>query len=235
MFRALKVSTESYMGDSVRVADVAIPVPLAEDQCAIIQAALRAAGLRSAIGSLVLAAQEASRANGIGEYDEDGDPPEDPPIPPELVFAVDYTRAALTIVLYVEEYGVFERIRMRHRVDLGADAMPHPADAGERYWDRVRSLVREIVQAPIEGLAPGVPHTIGQLVLLGERATKARFLQTLHDVLGEHVRFSTHARLDNDNDNDTSEWVDPVFAAAVGMAIESRKSVNELVNAGGNS
>lgn len=218
MFRALKVSTESYLGTAIGISDVAVPYLLPDSHCYQMGSALTNVGIQHALNTPVLAGQVASRANGIGECSKDSCDFDG--VKPQLVLTIDYSRAALTMILFVEDRGVYEHFRLQHNIDLGAEASKHISRSTQAYWEEVKEAVRDITKTPVKGAEPDVPDVIGQLVLLGECATDPHLLRVLTEVLGE----GTFSKMHSSSAAGNSVLVDPVFAAAIGVAAASRKA-----------
>lgn len=216
MFFALKVSIESYLGVAVDTVDVAVPYRVSDYHRALMNSASHVVGVRHALHTQVLAGQVASRANGIGECTQEN-PCNYNDRKPQVVLTVDYSRAALTMVLYVEERGVFEDFRIYHDVDLGSSPLACHLAPDRAYWERVIKAIKEIVQMPVPGVEPDVPNNIGQLVLLGESVTDPRLLEVLRDILGERAVSEARSR----SASCKGGMVDPVFAAAIGVAAGS--------------
>src|SRR2546423_15214586 len=92
-------------------------------------------------------------------------------------------------MLWVEDAGAFKYHRIRHNVDLGADALSrcqHSRNDGSCY-ERLAEELRQAVKMPLDGAGSDVPGKIGGLCLLGEQATDRRVGGVLQRVLGEQV------------------------------------------------
>ena len=219
MLLALKVATESYLQGPIVAVDLAVPFPLAKSGRKLVQSASRIADFESVLGTQI-AGQAAARANGIGAcYDYPEEENCDGKNKPQLVLTVDYSRAALTAMLWIEEAGVFEYRRIQHDVDLGADALYRceHSQSDKPCYERLPEMLRQVVKMPLEDAESDVPGMIGNLVLLGERATEGRFTKVLQQVLREQAASTSVTN---------PEWkeggiVDPVFAAARGVAATS--------------
>lgn len=226
MLLALKTAAESYLGVPVPTADLVIPMSISPSGRHILESASSSAGLDRAAGFPV-AGSLAAMANGIGAYYQH---PErcryDDVAPSQLVLTVDYSRAALTAILYLEEMCVFDVLRMRHDVNLGAAALNRcqaSTNNEDCYKDLAEALL-QIVKMPVEDVESDIPTKVGSLVLLGEKGTDPRLRQVLQQVLAEQsisiaLRKSKH---------EGSAMVDPTFAAARGIAAASWGNQNDL-------
>jgi hypothetical protein len=221
MLIALKVATESYLEGPVTIADLAAPVPLSPLGQQILRSASSLAGLDRAVG-VQMAGKAAARANGIGASEEDH---YDGGASPQLILTVDYSRAALTAILWIEEGSVFEYRRIRHDVDLGADALYRcqHSEIDEPCYEGLAEALRQVVKMPLEDVESDVPSVVGGLVLLGEKATDWRLRQILQQVLAEQgVSISVEK-----SEYMESGMIDPTFAAARGVAAASWSYQNE--------
>ena len=216
MLLALKVATESYLEGPIAVADLAVPFSLAQSGEQLLSSASSIAGFERVLGTPI-AGQAAARANGIGachyypekDHCNGGDAP-------QLILTVDYSRAALTAILWLEDAGVFEERRMRHDVDLGGDALYrcHHSRSEELCYERLAEALRQVVKMPLEDTGSNVPGMAEVLILLGERATDGHLKEALQQVLQEQTGLMSIAN---------PEWEEigicnPVFAAARGIA-----------------
>lgn len=174
------------------------------------------AGFKSVAGP-VTAGHAAARANGFGacySYIEDNHCNGEDAA--QLVLTVDYSRAALTAMLWIVESGVFEYSRIRHDLDLGADALYEcqhsPSD--KPCYEGLAEALRQIVKMPLEAAASNVPTMVGSLVLLGEQATDEHLKETLQQVLQEQAVQMSMTRPEWSKDM----MIDPLFVAASGVA-----------------
>lgn len=225
MLLALKVATESYLGGPVTIADLAAPMPLSPLGQQILRSASSLAGLDRAVG-VQIAGQAAARANGIGTYYQYSEEDHcDGGASPQVILTVDYSRAALTAILWIEDDSVFEYRRIRHDVGLGADALYRcqHSEIDEPCYERLAEALRQVVKMPLEDVEGDVPSMIGGLVLLGEKATDWRLRQILQQVLTEQgVSISMKK-----SEYEESDMIDPTFAAARGVAAASWSNQNE--------
>ena len=225
MLIALKVATKSSIDGPVTIPDLAAPVPLSQHGQQILRAASSLAGLDEAVG-IYMAGSAAARANGIGVYYEDSkEDYYDVDDPPQLILTVEYSRAALTAILWIEEVGVFEQCRIRHDLDLGADAIYRCQHSGvdESCYEGLAEALRQLVKMPLEDVGYDVPSKIGGLVLLGERATDGRLRQILQQVLAEQGVLTSVET----SEYKESSMIDPTFAVARGVAASSWVTQNE--------
>ncbi len=222
MLLALKTSAESYLGDKVFVADLAVPMPISPRGGHILESASSLLGLERAAGFPIPGAL-AAMTNGMGnnyQYPESCDTD-----PSRLILTVDYSRAALTAVLFWEDGCVFERFRVRHGVRLGASALEEcqmSTNSADCYNDLAIAL-RQIVKMPLEDGRSYLPSKVTGLVLLGEKGTDPHLRRILQQVLAEQ-RTSISSVQSEGGEN---TMVDPTFAAARGMAAASWGNQND--------
>ena len=117
------------------------------------------------------------------------------------------------IVLNVEEIGIFEHLRIRHNVDLGADVV------GTDHWKWMKQAINEIVKTPVEGIGynDDPPDMIGRPVLLCDRT------------LDEHcLRESAGAKAQLKLPGEGGDGItDPLYAAAIRVAKYPRRRVDD--------
>lgn len=121
MLRSLKTATESYLVDvgfvaGLSTANIILPFPLSPTYKDVIRTAATSVSLKAQLAGGHPAGIFAALAHGIthecGPYQlhskegkeaalKSGDPP------PRLVLTVDYSQAALTAVLFIEECGSY--------------------------------------------------------------------------------------------------------------------------------
>ena len=137
---------------------------------------------------------------------------------------MDYSRAALTAVLFWEDGCVFERFRVRHDVHLGATALEEcqtSTNSADCYNDLAIAL-RQIVKIPLEDRRTYVPSKVTGLVLLGEKGTDPQLRRILQQLLAEQ---RTSITVQSEGEENT--MADPTFAAARGMAAASWGNQND--------
>jgi hypothetical protein len=150
-----------------------------------------------------------------------------------LVLTLDYSRAALTAALYEEENCVFDKLRGRHDIDVGTDAlticMPQ-SDDEERCSLSLKQALTEIVKMPVEdgnertpywpGVlgAPQLPTEVGAVVLLGEKGDDPVLRKVMREVLAEQ---DIDLLALNKDVHGERRMVDPSFTAARGMATQT--------------
>jgi hypothetical protein len=130
--------------------------------------------------------------------------------PMQLILTVDYTQAALTALLVVEECGVFEYRRVLHDTSLGVDGLSGGSDTNR--GDLVRAL-QSFTRLPLEDGNGDELGRISNLVLLGESAGDQRLHDVLKDVLGERFH-----RLATTVSGEHTKNIDPLYAASRGVA-----------------
>ncbi len=137
-------------------------------------------------------------------------------MPLQLVLAIDYSRAALTTTLLVEEAALFDVQRVIRNASLGANDHSRMSVAPPDYWESIRAQLRYVTRMAISDPYVVLPVTISQLVLLGDRATDPQLADAIKNVMGSSV-LQTAPPLGSDADA-----VGPVFAAALGEAALSK-------------
>ena len=186
---ALKVSTEAYLTTTISTADVAIPYSFSALHRQALKAAHNTIGLEYAFHKQMNAGYGACLPYKISEC-VIGEHCNEYAAKPQLVLIVDYSRAALTLMMYIEETGVFEHFHTEHDTDLGADSWMDGEQNSQGYWDRVIEQLRKIVQISLSKLTQwdghkDVPRSIEQVILLGERATDEGFSNAVRGSLGD--------------------------------------------------
>lgn len=216
MLLALKSAAEAYLESPAPVADLVVPMTISERGRQIFESASSSAGFRRVTGFPV-AGSLAAMANGICPFYQHPEKcPYDDDRPGQLILTVDYSRAALTAILYLEEMCVFDILRERHDVNLGADALSQcqPRETDDGSYRALTEALSEVVKMPVERVEPDVPQTVAGLVLLGERGTEPHLRRALQHVLAEQNIFIVSG-------DDGYSLVDPTFAAAQGIAAAS--------------
>jgi hypothetical protein len=146
--------------------------------------------------------------------------------PSQLILTVDYSRAALTALLYLEDMCSFELLRERHDVNLGADAINRcqATTSDGKCHEHLAEALLQIVKMPVEHYEPNVPTKIGGLVLLGERGTDLDLRRVLQHVLaGQGIYIAS-----GNSGHKEDAVVDPTFAAARGIAAASWGNQNNF-------
>ena len=218
MLFALKASQEAYLPGSLEIVDVVIPHDFDQQDRDSLSRALRAANLNPTLNVLHIAAEAASRGNGIGACYGPKCGYENMPL--RLVLAIDYSRAALTTTLLAEEAALFDVQRVIRNASLGADEYLRTPVAPPDYWDSIRAQLRYVTGMPVSDPYVILPATISQLVLLGDRATDPQLADAIKDVMGSSV-LQTAPSL-----RSGADVVDPVFAAALGEAALSKFKID---------
>ncbi len=119
MLAALNTAAEFYFATSSSTVEVVFPFPVSDDDRASLRAACSSLSLHMPMPAQPPAVILAASAHGIGQkragasVEETNEPDDDSA---QLILTVDYSRAALTAMLVVEELGVFEYRRVCHDV-----------------------------------------------------------------------------------------------------------------------
>ncbi len=193
-----------------------------DDQKYFLASAFDAEGLQRSFPSFSTVGAAASSANGIGQCD----PPscEFGKTKPKIYLTVDYSRSSLTLISWVEDDTIIDYFDCLHDVNLGADALANRLASEEDYWASVRRLVERA--ASLSDLLSGyykniVPKVVSQVVFLGDRVMNRQLLDILRDVLG--LSLISEA---NPGDGGRAGLVDPVFAAARGVAAGAKRIID---------
>lgn len=223
MLKALDTATESYLGTSVSSAEVVLPFPVSISFLKALRAVCFSLSLKLPLSALPPAGIFAARVDGIGgkcevtgsneatELDVKDDPE-------QLILTVDYSRAALTALLVVEECGIFEYRGVLHDTSLGADALSRRSDSSR---SDITHALRNITSLPLEdGNGAGLKQ-ISELILLGESAGDQRLEDVLKEILGEQS-----GRLFSSVSDRRTKPIDPLFAASNGVAQDCLDRIN---------
>jgi hypothetical protein len=228
MLKALKTATESYLEDSISAAEVVVPFPVSDAYLDTLRSACFSLSLYMPMSAQPPAGILAARAHGIAgkcntataDKASDQGQADDPA---QLILTVDYTHAALTALLVVEECGVFEYRRVLHDAHIGVDGLSGGSDNSR---DDLARALRNVTRLPLEGGNGAGLERISNLVLLGESVGDQRLHDALEEVLGEQF-----GRLATTVSDERTEIIDPLYAASRGVAqdcwdrMESRHDV----------
>jgi len=215
MLKALKTATESYLEASISAAEVVVPFPVSDAYLDILRSTCFSLSLHMPMSAQPPAGILAARAHGmVGKCNivtrDKGSEQGQADDPMQLILTVDYTQAALTALLVVEECGVFEYRRVLHDTSLGVDGFSGGSDTNR--GDLVRAL-QSFTRLPLEDDNGDELERISNLVLLGESAGDQRLHDVLKDILGE--RFY---RLATTVSGEHTKNIDPLYAASRGVA-----------------
>ncbi|KAL9098005.1 MAG: hypothetical protein Q9163_006242 [Psora crenata] len=218
MLDALKTAVEAYIETSLVAAEVVFPFPVSDDYFDALRSAMSSVSLQMPMSEQPPAGILAARAHGIGkkcnsaavadrvsEQSQMNDHE-----PAQLILTVEYSGAALTVLLLVEECNVFEYRRVLHDTGLGADTISRTPNGTH---EDLACALRRITTLPLEEGNGAQLRLISQLVLLGERADDRLLHRALEEVLRENYRdiATKHGEVYKDS-------IDPLFAASSGLA-----------------
>lgn len=216
MLKALKSAAESALETHVSAAEYVVPFPITEDYRMAFRSAFSSVFLRMPNSALPPAGILAARAHGLGSKTCLDNPDDDPP---QLVLAVEYSRAALTALLLHEECGVFEDRRILHDTGLG---LSHLRTGSKYHRDKLEVSLKNLVRLPMnDGGGGGELKYINNLVFLGESAGDEFLHGVLKKVLGEQ-----YDRLVATADQSSSGVITPLFAASRGVAFDCWDRLN---------
>lgn len=231
MLKALKVATESYLEAPLSDAEVVVPFPVSESYRVALRAACSSLSLRMPMSAQPPAGILAARAHGIGgECNDDvmdesysGSDPE------QLILTVDYSRAALTVLLVSEECGVFEHQRVLHETSLGTDALfpdtpqtPGP-DTGRA---QLAQALYDITRLPLKTGNGAEIMVISELVMMGESADDPRLHDALVEVLLDKNSKDSPFKALGKGKPHAGGMIDPMFAASQGLAYDCWSRLN---------
>ncbi|KAL9123487.1 MAG: hypothetical protein Q9217_007077 [Psora testacea] len=212
MLRALKISTESYLETttpsfSLLAAEIVFPFPISAFHLSALQSASAYLSLPLPLSAQPPAGILAARAMGIGRdcaaadaVSASADEEKEDVGEAQLILTVDYTDAALTALLLVEECNVFEYRRVLHSTRLGAAVRTANDDDnnnddnnggfGGMGWRGKEAAIarafRNITTLPLDDGGNGEEvRWIGHVILLGERGCDDRMIEVLRGVLRE--------------------------------------------------
>ena len=227
MLKALKVATESYLEAPLSDAEVIVPFPVSESYLVALRAACSSLSLRMPRSAQPPAGILAARAYGIGgkcNYDvtdEHSSKQYSGNDPEQLVLTVDYSRAALTVLLLSEQCGVFEYHRVLHEMSLGTDALflDTPQTPGPNTGRaQLAKALYDITRLPLKtGNGAGL-IVISELVVMGESADDFRLHDALVEVLLDKTSNDSPFKALSKGKPHAGGMIDPVFAASQGVA-----------------
>lgn len=215
MLSALKTASESYLEASLSTVAVITPFRVSDVYLDALHSACSSLSLRLAMATPPEAGVFAALARDIGgQCDKDFDKSD----PEQFVLTIDYSRAALTAILFKEEYTIFESWRAVHNMSLGTNNLSKVYDmpGSKSSREELADTFRELTSLPSSGGGDSASlRHIRHLVLVGESANDKR----LHDALKEVLLEQYHGLSTASNDKFRSSVSDPLFAASRGAAL----------------
>ena len=236
MLKALKVATESYLEGPLSDAEVVVPFPVTNSFLETLRSACSSLSLSMPMSAQPPAGILAARANAIGGHCTNGVETVDFPNseqqqePEQLILTIDYSRAAMTALLVVEECSIFEYRHVLHDTRLGSNELltREKNDARDRSSPTRRDLLARALRnvtslLPLEdGNGAGLSR-ISDLVLLGESAGDRLLRDALTEALSElSYDFPVAAALGKP----AVGSFDPLFAASRGVALDCWDRLN---------
>ncbi|KAL6713036.1 hypothetical protein ACLMJK_009432 [Lecanora helva] len=192
MFTAIETASQAYLETHLLSAEIVVPFPVSSFYLTSLRSACSMLSLHMPLITQPPAGILAAHAHGIDGKCTDhlARPQKDKADDfPQLILTIDYSRAALTGLLLIEECSVFECRRVLHNTNLGTDSIDnmvevdniqHPGGLG-----RLKHALRQLTTLPLEdGNGAGL-RQISKLVLVGESAGDARLEEALKEVLVE--------------------------------------------------
>lgn len=207
MLKALKTATESYLEAPLSVAEVVMPFPVPYSYLDDLRSAGSSLSLHVHFSAQIPAGILVAHFYDLGgkchwhgvEVDNDLVP---------LILTVDYSRAALTALLFTKNCGLLPYERVLHDTSLSADRVFGYSRPDSTREDLVRAL-RDLINLPV-GYGNGIGlNRTSNLVLMGESASDRR----LHDVLKE-VLAEQPSDLVTTLSDERPMIIDPLFAAS---------------------
>ncbi|KAF9878140.1 hypothetical protein CkaCkLH20_04178 [Colletotrichum karsti] len=204
LLRSLQSSVNSYLGATFCFAGIAVPDRNRQYHNHVIEESLKSIGLRQT-HQILDAPRLVLVANNI-------DSSESPGHKSQAVLSVDYSASGLNVALFAEDAGVADIIRRNYSQHLGGD---HQSEHG--HLEAVEDVLKDITKPPFGDDLSGSPITdeVRQVVLFGDLITDPGFRRALERVVGSKLVEEAHG-------------VNPVFAAALGMAKSSHERMDDL-------
>jgi hypothetical protein len=202
MVNALKSSASAYVGTTFCFVDVTMPDVTRSYQAEVVEAAVKASGLRQLHRTLSAGkiAVWANQPKDIEILDE------------QIALAIDYSRSGLNLNMFCYDTGIVDEIRHDFNPRIWADNTD---------LDAARAALKRISQPPfpdcpmVQEPLPDLHSKIDYIVLYGDSVFAKEFLQVVTDVLG--AEGVTEARA----------W-EPVSVAALGAAENSFNTQNSM-------
>jgi hypothetical protein len=211
MLRALKSAGESFLEASISNANVVLPFPVPADTFRLLRSTASSVALSGPVLHQYPAGVLAAYASGIrgrwmGSCDAFSSPGDDPEELVQVILTIQYTRAALTAILFYEECTIFDDVRVLHRTDLGQNSLTTSPNSR----DQLVSALRNITSFPMAVGDYLKLDRLNHVVLHGEAANDGLLHEALKETLaGLHMK---PALVTGGNS------VDPLFAASRGLA-----------------
>ena len=193
MLHSLRTATESYLGTRVVTLDVVFPIRPSSAMVRSLR--LAASNLRVDLTGTSAAAGQVAAFDNLGDQWDCQDPE-------KLIVAVEWSRAALTAMVYTVDCGVFEGLRGFQSFTLGSE------DFSESNRSDVLAELRYLVETPTE------LDSIGAFIVLGENGGDNRLWSMLRTAF-TRADWGPQPIVTLDMFNGKT---DPLFVTAVGAA-----------------
>lgn len=212
MLKALKAASESYLEVPVPTAEITTPFPITKP----FFDTLRSIAKSLSIQMYQTPAPPGGRLAALFVYGIGPGVCDDLLMlnePAQLFLTVEYTRAALTALLVVEECGIYDTVRVLHETDLGADRL-----TGPNRQTKLADALRGFTQLRVEDYWQDLESlkSLSNVVLLGESAADPLLHDVLKDVLSKQQQ-KTDFLLADAGDR-RKRPIDPVFTPSMGAA-----------------
>jgi len=202
LLRSLQYSVASYLGTSFCFTGIGIPDQTWQYQNDIIQKAIKSIGLRQTPRMVLVANHlDNSKTSGCRSEIPDGRT--------RAILSIDYSVSGLNVVLFSEDDGIVDIMRRIYNQHLGA------GHRGHGHLESVKAALMEVTKPPLgrDFMGTLLTDDIQDLVLYGDAVMDAGFLDILRAVIGSDLVEKASA-------------LEPVFAAAMGMAITSYQEMD---------
>lgn len=217
MFAALKAATESFLEHPISIVDMTVPWQLLDSDVEPFRnmqiVAKRITGLQS-YQSAQIAGQRAADFYGKPSTCEGDYPLADQQ---DLVLTVDYSRAALTMMLFHEFCAFYDQRRSFHSSQLGVEGLRHCHDTRGAQACRtdLKSAIQQVSRRPDPDSDPNFPKGIGRIVIIGESAADPLLSEVLHEVLRE---IGSTQVIDTPSSSSIVPRTEPLFVASRAIA-----------------
>ncbi|KAI9712908.1 MAG: hypothetical protein M1812_006777 [Candelaria pacifica] len=222
MLQSLKAATEAYLSQPLHTIGLSTPNFWHPTHHEILTLALQNADLKLATHRTITAAISASWSHRSIRYPpiNNKEYPAQEKNEQSILLVIDYSNSALTLTILLEEDGVFETLKIIHRVDLGMDILKAgncEDECRNEYWREVRNTFTDMKDGL--GIHDGWGSWGGRgddgpkIVLVGEHAHDKAFIDLIRDesiIAGSGEEELALERSDARH---------PVFAAALGVAM----------------
>lgn len=225
MLSALKVASESLIGEELENPEYALPWYFPSKLQGPFGIIELASGFQA--GLLTLRFGQASGQVAAKLYSDRSYCHLDPSVVDEMVLTIDYSRAALSINSFLRDHGIHEWKGGFHYTQLGTEALSRCRSIGSETScrDKLVAGIRQAVSEPLS--EPGLPMHFDKVILLGESAHDTHLSEALREVLQDVSPETQYPDMVlSPEDHHVLQHADPLVAAARGMAWTNWKRGN---------